>query len=766
MMRLMLALLVGVLFCGTLSAGKFADNVKDLGDSAKRPMAAEKLARAGAEAYDDLIDGLKREPKGDGADSAADSQIRLACARLLGLLGDTRASADLLRLFKAEAIETSSYPELAGACALALGQIWAVKPVDGTRTEVVTELRRVAAYETISPVIKLGCLHGLAGLREGAEIAAPLVKDAKEGVIRSAAIAIVVACQHKASADDLLAIWATQRGGEATKYTEPMGLQSLFGLAVMGDARAAEGLVDVATLNQFALNAGVREQATEYLKGAALRRPALDTLKSILKADDKPTQWRQAAITLGELGADGITALLAVADEPAPEGKEADWYKRRVDDQLSALSSETALKAFAGAYEAIPATEERKALREKVLDQLLRYRTSLKEEGINLFRKAADDATIEAPKRAQCMNAYAESRAKDALPDLERWIKAEDAVIRAQAALNVGRSYIPIGKAQPLLVEAMKSAGADFHKVRMNCLQGLQRSDDKALLQVFLDAMDPAKEESPEVRREAVMAVQSYRRIAKLKEEDVFDAIKARTADADANVRSTAVSAATGMAQRMGRKNTVVEILEKALKDDSKDVRMQAYGQVNLAVGDLKLDTVLDAALKETATDARGDAVMAITRMGSMAGLKADDKRLELLVEMTVQVVENQSHRAPIARELLGKLDKDAGAFSIISRLVLAALDRNSTANDKRPDRLAQLVPVLAEIKEYESITRVKKLAEEPNVELRRACVLCIGAIGTKDDIAFLRTLRDRTDGAAGLVRADIEEAIRMLEER
>lgn len=765
MMRSILLLLCCALACA-LSAGKHADTVKELGEAAKSPQASEKLARAGAEAFDDLLDGLKREPKGDGADSAASSQIRLACARLLGLLGDTRASAELLRLLKAEGVETSSYPEFAGACALALGQIWSVKPVDGSRTEVVTELKRIAGYETMSPLIRLGCLHGLAALREGADLAAPLVKENKEVLIRSAAIGVVVACGHKASADDLLAVWAAQRGAETTRYTEPLGLQALFGLAAMGDVRAVGGLLDVATMNEFSLLAGLRDQAVDYLKAPALRSGALDGLKAIVMADDKPTQWRQAAITLGELGAEGVTALLSIADVPAPEGKENDWFKRRVDDQLLALSSDTALKAFVGAFEAMAATEAKKALREKILDQLLRYRTSLKEEGLGLFRKAADDAGIEAPKRAQCINAYCESKGKDALADLERWVKSEDAVIRAQAVQNLGRSYIPIAKAQPLLVEALKSAGADNYRVRMNALQGLQRSDDKALLPHYLDAMDPAKEESADVRREAIMAVQSYRRAAKLKEEDVFEAIKGRTTDADANVRSSAVLAAVGMAQRMGRKNTVVEILEKALTDDSKDVRMQGYGQANLAVGDLKLDKVLDAALKETAVDARGDAIMALSRMGSMAALKADDKRLETLVEMAVSVVENQIVRAPAARELLSKLEKDAGAFSIVSRMTLAAIDRNNTAGAKNLDRLAQLVPVLTEIKEYESVARVKKMAEESHVELRRACVQCIAAIGTKDDIAFLRTLRDRTDGAAGLVRAEIEDAIRKLEER
>lgn len=763
-MRSLLLLLCCAFAC-TLSAGKHADTVKDLGDATKRPRAIEALARAGAEAYDDLIEGLKADPKdADAIKAAANSQIRVSCARLLGLLGDSRASAELLRLLKEEGTETAAYPEFAGTCAASLGLIWSVKPVDGTRTEVVTELKRIAGYEKISPVIKYGCLRGLASLREGADLAAPLVKEG-EFLIRSAAIGVVVACAHKASADDLLAIWTAQRGGDALKYTEPLGLQALFGLATLADVRAVDGLVDVATMNQFSLMSGLRDQAVEHLKSGALRKPALDALKATLKADDKPTQWRQAAITLGELGAEGVEVLLSVSDEPAPEGKDADWFKRRVDDQLNGLTSETALKAFVGAFERIPATDAKKALREKILDQLLRYRTSLRDEGLALFRKAADDTALEAPKRAQCINAYCEAKGKDSLTELTNWVKSTEGVIRAQAVQNLGRSYIPIAKSQPLLVEAAKSAGADFAKSRQNALQGLQRSDDKALLQIFLDAMDPAKEENAEVRKESIMAVQSYRRTAKLKEEDVFDAIKGRTTDTDANVRAQAVGAAAAMAQRLGRKNLVVEIIEKALGDSSKDVRIQAYGQLGMAGEELKLDKVLEAVLKETEIDAKGEAISAVSRMTGMSSLASDEKRLDALAEMAVTVCEMQIHRAPAARELIKKLSEEASAFTILSRKTLAAIDRN-TGTDKRPERVAQLVPILTEIKEYEAVPRIRTLAEEQNVELRRACVQAIGALGNKDDIAFLRTLRDRADNTAVHVRAEIEDAIRKLEER
>jgi hypothetical protein len=122
--------------------------------------------------------------------------------------------------------------------------------------------------------------------------------------------------------------------------------------------------------------------------------------------------------------------------------------------------------------------------------------------------------------------------------------------------------------------------------------------------------------------------------------------------------------------------------------------------------------------------------------------------------------------RVRVARDLLKKLVEEAAAFSVVSRKTLAAIDRNNTATDKRLDRVAQLVPVLKDAKEYEAVNKVKKLAEEPHVELRRASVQLIGELGTKDDIGFLRSLRDRADNTAIHVRAEIEDAIRKLEER
>jgi HEAT repeat protein len=127
-------------------------------------------------------------------------------------------------------------------------------------------------------------------------------------------------------------------------------------------------------------------------------------------------------------------------------------------------------------------------------------------------------------------------------------------------------------------------------------------------------------------------------------------------------------------------------------------------------------------------------------------------------------VVETQRGRDAIARELLGKLEKEAGAYSVISRKVMAAIDRNYTDNDKKLDRVAALVPVLTQIKEDTVFDRIKKMAEEQNQELRRVCVKYLAERGTKNDIPFLRNLKDRADNVSIYLRADIEDAIRKLE--
>ena len=104
----------------------------------------------------------------------------------------------------------------------------------------------------------------------------------------------------------------------------------------------------------------------------------------------------------------------------------------------------------------------------------------------------------------------------------------EDGVIRAQAVQNLGRTYIPLKNSRELLVEALKSAGDDFAKSRQNALQGLQRSDDRELLPLFLAALSPEQEPNAEVRNTALNALDTYRRNARVREDDVVEAVRAR----------------------------------------------------------------------------------------------------------------------------------------------------------------------------------------------------------------------------------------------
>lgn len=752
-------LFAGVVSTG-LCAGDFNKEVERLGDNTTTSDAVEKLSKAGAEAYDDLLAGLKRKPGTDAVQAAKDSRTRLFCARLLGALGDNRAAADLLALVKEHAVENAPYPEFAGACAAALGAVWAGKEASAERTAAAEELKRLVGNDKLEHSLRWGVLQGLASLRDGAELVLPILKTEGEPLLRTAAIGVVVACGHKAAGDDLLALWTAQRGGEAAGYAKPLGMTALFGLAALADARALDGLVDVATLPEFQTYSSLRSQAVTLLKGAAFRGEAQGKLSAIILADDKPTLWVQAAITLGEFGAEGINALLAAADTPVPEGKPADHYSSRVERQFTSLTSDAALAAFVGAYDRIPA--EQKDRRAKVLDQLLRYRNNLKNDGIELLGRAADDATLEAPKRAEAINAFAEARGKEALPKLTAWAKAEDAVLRAQAVQCLGRSYIPIKSAQPLLVEAMKSAGDDFAKVRQNALEGLARSDDKTLLPLFLDSLDPAKESSADVRNKALTALDNFRRPAKLKEEDLLGPIALRMADVDGNVRATALFVGTTMALRIGKKDKGVELVEKGLLDNDDRVREKAYEQAPGLGDSLKPDKVVDAALKEEKVNLKSAAVRALSMRTSFG----ENPRAELLVAMAGAVLNGMPGHQAHAVDLLAALTQHTGAFTQASKVLRDMIAAKSEGTIQDYSQLAQLIRALVRIKDDGMFTTIEKLAVVENVELRRACVDAYAQMGSKGDVAFLRTLRDRTDNASLQVRSQIDDAIRKLEEK
>jgi hypothetical protein len=773
-----------VLMSGSLCAGEYADAVKELGDKNLRTSAIEKLANAGADAFEDLLEGLKQNPDAEGIDAeeaAERSARRLECARLLGTVADTRASADLMQILGSQAVASPKYPWLGAACASALGRLWSEKEAGADRNEVARALLQYATDVALDKRLRWGCLHGLAAMKTGGDPAALiLVDDKADDLLRSAAIEVIVATKRKASADDLLNLWDTQRfgpkgedgtrkGAEAKDYSKPLGLQALFALAELGDKRAVAGLVDVTTMNEFANFSSLRDEAVRQMKTKALSADAISGLVTTFKDVDKPTQRTRAAQTLGDLGAVGVTAFLDVADDEAPKPKEgepadkypADYFAKQVDMNLTNLRSDDALNAFVEAYGKLPA--DSKSLREKIVDHLLNNRNSLKDSSVNLFRTAADDETLEAAKRANAVNAWAEAKGKEAFDDLTRWVKSADGVIRAQAVQNLGRTYIPLAKSLPLLKEALADKGENFSKARENALQGLQRSDDKELLPLFIDSLDPAKETNADVRNAALKAIEVYRRNARVEDDKVYPAVKARVSDTDANVRATAVAKAANMALLMGNKTDAVDIVHTALTDSSDEVRLQAYGQVVMMSSDLDAAKVMDAALKEDKPDMKGHAVNAAAKLNKDS-FGTDTEKQKLLVNMAMSVIEDRSREAA-AKELIGKLGEGT-LFNYVSEKLRTRIDELTTGERKEYAKVPVLIRTLIVIQDNTYFTRVQELAEIPNVELRRACVEYIRDLGTKKEVPFLRTLGDKTDAAAAALKPEIDSAIQTLQDR
>ncbi|MCA8911019.1 MAG: HEAT repeat domain-containing protein [Planctomycetes bacterium] len=782
MKRSLLIWAIAAVSAVSLQAGDFAESVKDLGDTIRASSAMQKLAEAGDEAFEDLMDGLKQDPDGEGVNAEEAAKIsarRLACARLLGTLGDSRASADLAQMLENQAVESPKYPWFGGACANALGRIWAEKDSSADRDQIIASLKLHAADAKLDNRLRWGCLHGLAALKTGADVAGPIMADDKAPqLLRSAAIEVVVASGDKSSADLLLDIWETQRlgpkgedgnrtGAKAADYTKPLGVQALFGLASLDDARAVTGLVDVVSMNEFASLDSLRSEAVRVMKDGPLKAEAITALVDTFKDVDKPTQRSRAATTLGEFGAPGVTAFLDIADDEAPKPKEgeqedkypADYYAKQVDSNLSQLRSQEALEAFVQAYGDLPA--ESASLRDKIIDQLLANRNSLKDNSLEVFRNAANDDKLEAPKRAKAINAWAEAKGKESFDDLAKWVTDADGVVRAQAAQNLGRSYIPLAKSKPLLTEVMKDKGEDYAKARENALQGLQRSDDKELLSVFTDSLDPEKETSADVRKTALTALEVYRRTASIDDEDIFPVIEGRLTDPDENVRASAVRVASTMSQVMGNSSKTVEIIEKALADNSKEVRLQAYTQMSLVASDVDVNKVVRAALLEETRDLKGNAVAALNRLSSYGD---DNDKQKALVDMALSVMEDRV-RENDARSLLGKLAQAEGGlqFTYISDQVRGKIEAATSGDNPNYTRVPALVQTLVAIDDITYMKQIKELANVTDVALRRSCIQYIKEFGTKKDVGFLRELRDKTDSAAPAVTPEIETAIETL---
>lgn len=779
MKRSLLIWAVAAISAVSLQAGDFAESVKELGDTNRASSAIQKLSEAGDEAFEDLLDGLKQNPEEEGIDAeekAKRSSRRLACARLLGTLGDTRSSAELAVILEAESVENPKYPWLGAAAANALGRIWADKPASEERNQVIASLKLHAADATLDKFLRWGCLHGLAALKQGADVAGPiLADDSNPELLRSVAIEAIVSAGDNASCDVLLELWETQRlgpmgedgsrsGSESRNYTKALGLQALFGLAQLGDARAISGLVDVATMNEFRALDTLRSAGIRLMNRDNLRTESIAALVATFKDVDKATQRSSTATALGEFGAAGVTAFLDIADDEAPVPKEgeapdkypAEYYSQQVDTHLNQLRSQGALEAFVAAYANLP--PESKTLHDKIIEHLLNNRKSLKEQSLDVFRTAANDEALEPPQRAKAINAWAEAKGKESFEDLAIWVKSEDGVIRAQAAQNLGRSYIPLAKSKSLLQEVLKNKAEDFSKARENALQGLQRSDEKELLPLFVDSLDPDKEASADVRKVALSALEVYRRTARLDDEDVFPVIEGRLTDPDDNVRASAVRVASTMSQVMGNNSKTVEIIEKALADNSSEVRLQAYTQLALVAADIDVDKVVRAALLEETRELKGQAVAAL---GDLTAYGDDNDSLKGLADLALGVLEDRV-REQDARELLSKLASGV-QFNYISDQLRGKIEAASQGENKQYAKVAPLMDSLIAIKDLTYFEEVKKLADIVDVEVRRACVRYIKEFGTKKDVGFLRNLREKKDAVAAGVVPEIDTAIEEL---
>lgn len=868
MKALILTLVLALLCAAPLAAGDFEDDVKDLGESGKQASAIERLSKAGLDAFDDVFDGLKLDPDEEGIEAtekASRSDTRLACARLLGIYGDTRASETLRALLLPET-EPEAYPWLRSASASALGRIWGPKKTSDERKQVVAALKKLAADEAAGLVIRWGCLRGLARLKQGAALALGLLGPATEVNLRLAAIEVLVAAGHKAAGDKLFEIAGWRFRGESSKEfreewlavrieklglddeaatrlselgltaweatvkengahdeallaagtdkgkkaeavkehtrklkelwkiaddeigaddalkaklgrwkmetnplrrkppnqrTEPIGVAAVFALASLKDKRCVPGLVDILTLSDFDRSyVTYRKQAEYFLR--ELQPEAIPMLADLIRDHRKSAEWGQAALALGEFGADGVAALLAIAYED----KEGETILRdRVDLQLNLLRNEAALEAFVVTYRRLdPKNETEKKLRDKVVNQLLAYFREVHEKVV--FKEIADDIdNIKAPDRARAINAYADGMGKEAFEALKVWVKDKESVVRRRAVQKLGTSLIPLDDSTPVLKEAVADEDPD---VRRAALRGLQRSDDKELLPVFVDALDPAKEPDALVRARAIDALEQFNRSASLEDEGVYGPIKARLKDTDPTVRAAALRVALDMAIRIGETKAGAEMLEAGFADAVQSVRSQAYGlvfkqQIRDEIDPVKLVT---AALKETAAAAKGDAVQALSQLEAEKFDEID--KIDDLVQLALGVLDTRNRRI-LAKDLLAKLASRGVPFGTISAAVRKRIDDAwalPTKNDRVYESMAFFVDVLVKIEDDGYFKRIKVMIEEPKLKLRRACVKYYAEFGVREDLELLRRLRDNGDSAAVAVRRDIENAIRKLEER
>lgn len=758
-MRAMWVWLLAAGFTGALWAGDYVDEVKDLGDNNKSVKAYENIVKGGDDAIADVLEGFKEEHVEDAVKNAAITARIHDCARILGQIGDKTAVEPLLERVKAESSTEGKYIEIGADSARSLGKVLGRIGDHPKRGDALTELKRLAGGENIDVKLRFGAMEALRDMREGGEEVAKFL-DSDNRHLQYAAIEVVVSSGHKASADKLLALWDAQikpetEGGNVPlkRLQSAVGLAALFGLASWGDKRASAGLVFVATKPEYSSMATVRTQAREHLNASSdLKAEGIKVLTEILKDDKATNRYSPASVTLGELGADGVKAFLSLADgvEDAEVKKK---LEERIRSQMVQLNDESALSGFASAYRK---AESGSKLRVAILKHLLRNRNAVSEADLVLFMEIADDTKVEAPDRASAINAWADLKGRDALDDLKRWIADGEGVVRAEAYEAMGRSYIPISVSTEFLKKALTD---DYVESRINALRGLRRSTDEKLLDVFVERMDPEKEKDAKVRREAVMSLESFKRNAKLSDEDVLEPIQGRLKDIDADVRSQAVRIVVDMLSRSEDIEAASKVVEDALKDKDPNVRAQAYGQVVMVATSIDPKVVVDAAADETDNRAMGEAVVAVNNLSELP-----DENVEPLVNLSFRAFDNRARRS-MAVELLGKLAKKGQFTKIAKRAEAAINERYDADGNKDLSGCAPYVKVLSTIGDDSQFDLVKKLAEENNIELRRECVAYIQQNGAKEDIKYLKTLREKTDSASYSVRGAIDAAIRTLED-
>ncbi|MEE9311972.1 MAG: hypothetical protein V3V10_06100, partial [Planctomycetota bacterium] len=470
-------------------------------------------------------------------------------------------------------------------------------------------------------------------------------------------------------------------------------------------------------------------------------------------ADRRP----QTASALGGLGAAGVTALLKVGEtKPIPEGKPENYYSKRVEDNLGQLNGTEALAAFAEAYRNAGDNEKQRL---QLISQLLRYRSEIKKKDAGVFKEGANDEELEAAKRGECVAAFATVMGKAGFEDLKTWSTSTEAIVRAQAVTGMGSTAIPLSKSTPVLKAVLNDRHMDFFKARENALEGLKRSSDKELLAVFIESMDPEVEKSENVRNRALLSLRGFQLSSGCSEEDMIEAVEARLADEAELVRSEALNLYVRMALNLSEGEKAGKAVEAGLIDKATSVRKIAFQNVSAVRQNLDTAKVLTAALAEEEISLRSVAVIALA---NLEVLPEDEGKMQAVVDLCFKVLsESSSNRN--AQELISKAVDNAPK---ISRKTIKAV-KTKISELKASGEMRSMVgwiSVLMSLDDSSYGEEIKKLAELDNSELRKKCVAYLVEFGGEDDINWLRSLRDRSDSAAGRVRGDIESAMKKLE--